>query len=95
MTLPRQIKQLLRRLNSPHFSINVSSDDVQALRKSVETSSNLLFLGLVIGSLLLSASVLNMVESEHSVLGLPVMSFIGFSIAAVLSLVAFYNYIKK
>ncbi|MCB0391664.1 MAG: AarF/ABC1/UbiB kinase family protein [Bdellovibrionales bacterium] len=94
-TLPRQIKQLLRRLNSPNFSINVSSEDVYNLKKSVETSSNLLFLGLVIGSLLLSASILNLVESASKVFGLPFLSFMGFAMAAGLSLVAFYNYIKK
>jgi len=94
-TLPRQIKQLLRRLNSPNFSINVSSPDLQGLRKSVEKSANLLFLGLVIGALLLSSAVLNLVDSTHKVLGLPVLSFVGFAMAAGLSLVAFYNYIKR
>ncbi|MCB9027243.1 MAG: phosphotransferase [Bdellovibrionaceae bacterium] len=93
--LPRQIKQLLRRLNSPNFSVKVGSDDLKGLRKSVETSSNLLFLGLIIGSLLLSASILNIVDTEPKIFGLPILSFVGFAVAAGLSLVAFYNYIKK
>ena len=89
--LPRQVKQLLRRLNSPNFSIHISSQDLKGLSKSVETSASLLFMGLIISALLLSAAVLNIVESEKTILGLPILSFLGFVMAAVLSLFAIYR----
>jgi len=56
--LPRQIKQFVRRLNSPDFAIKMQVDQLKELRRAMESSANLLFLGLVIGSLLLSASLL-------------------------------------
>jgi ubiquinone biosynthesis protein len=48
--LPRQVKQVLRRVNDPDFSLQVRSHDVEALRKSVERGSWLIFWGLILGA---------------------------------------------
>lgn len=51
--LPRQIKQVLRRLNDPDFTVRVRSDDIEALRKTIHASSWVIFMGLVISSIIL------------------------------------------
>lgn len=93
--LPRQIKQFLRRLNSPDFAVSVQILELKALRKTLETASNLIFLGLVIGSLIISSSVVYVMESKSADMAMPILSLVGYGIAGVLSLVSFYNYIKR
>lgn len=50
---PRQIKQVLRRLNDPDFSLQVRSRDVAALRKSVERAAWIISGGLILSALTL------------------------------------------
>ncbi len=86
-TLPRQLKQLLRRLNSPHFSVKVSSDEIAELKNSVDKMASLFFFGLIISSLIIAAAVFNTIASETNVLGLPITSFVCLILALVLALV--------
>src|SRR6185437_16472146 len=55
--LPRLIRQSLRKVNSPQFSMKLRISQLEDLKRSIETSSNILFLGIIIGSLILSASI--------------------------------------
>jgi len=48
-TLPRQAKYLLRRINDPDFALPVRSRDLDALRRSVDHGSWIIFWGLIIG----------------------------------------------
>ncbi len=93
--LPRQMKQMVRKVNHPDFSFRLSLNELDELKRSVETSSNIIFLGLIIGSLILSASILMFFDSGATVLHTPTHSAIGFGLAIILGMVAFYNYIKK
>ena len=52
-TLPRQLKQTLRRLNDPEFSLQVRSTDLESLRKTMERGYWLLFWGLILGAVAL------------------------------------------
>lgn len=51
--LPRQIKQVLRRLNDPDFHLQVRSHDVERLRKSVDRGAWLIFWGLIFAAIIL------------------------------------------
>lgn len=93
--LPRQIKQFVRKVNHPDFAYRHSLVELEELKRSVETSSNILFLGLIIGSLILSASLTMSLKEVPLVFNIPLVSAIGYGMAALLSTVAFYNYIKK
>lgn len=46
-TLPRQLKQVLRKLNDPDFSIQIRSQDLERLRRSMERSAWIIFFGLL------------------------------------------------
>jgi ubiquinone biosynthesis protein len=88
---PRQLHFFLRKVNSPDHSIQFEIKNLDDLRRSFEHSNNLLFLGVVIGSLILSASWLAAPHPDS----LPTLSTVGYTIAAGLGLIAFVNYIKK
>jgi ubiquinone biosynthesis protein len=52
-TLPRQIKQVLRRLNDPDFKIQVRSEEIESLRRTMETGYRLQFLGMILAAVIL------------------------------------------
>lgn len=93
--LPRQLNFLLRKLNSPDHSFKLQLPEVQDLKKSVEVSFNLIFLGVIIASLILSASLIFTHPTQNHIMGMPTMSFIGYLLAVILGMVAFVNYIRK
>jgi ubiquinone biosynthesis protein len=93
--LPRQLKQVLRRLNHPEFAFRISLVELDDIKRSIETSSNLLFLGLVIGSLNIAGAMILARGDSGPVFGMPVTAAVFLAAAFVLALLAFYNYIKK
>lgn len=92
---PRQLKQLVRKVGHPGFAFKLSLVELEELKRSVETSSNLLFLGLVIGSLIIGGSLTMPIDRGPFFLHMPLVSAICFISAGVLGLVAFRNYIRK
>ncbi|MDX9731299.1 MAG: AarF/ABC1/UbiB kinase family protein [Bdellovibrionales bacterium] len=94
-TLPRQVRQFVRRVNHPNFAFRLSLVELEEVKRSLESSSNLIFLGLVIGSLILAGSMTMFFEKGHFFLGLPVLSALFYGLAGALGLAAFRNYIKK
>jgi ubiquinone biosynthesis protein len=93
--LPRQMNFLLRKINSPDHAFKLKINDVQDLKRSVEVSFNLLFLGIIIASLILSASFVYVHDHENLVSGFPTLSMVGYLTAGFLGIIAFFNYIKK
>jgi ubiquinone biosynthesis protein len=94
--LPRQLHFLIKKLNSPDHHFKFQFVELQDLKKSFESSFNLLFLGIITASLILSGSIIfaSKPEGEY-VIGVPMLSFVLFLMAALLGLIGFYNYIKK
>ena len=94
--LPRQLKQIVRKVNHPGFAFRLSLVELEDIKRSLETSANILFLGLIIGSLILSSSVILISTNPGPLLiGFPAFSLFGFGLAWALSAVAFYTYIRK
>lgn len=93
--LPRQTKQLVRRLNHPDFAIRLSVDELEDIKRSIETSSNIVFLGFVIGALILSGSLTLFLDRGPYLFTFPAISTLSYLAAAILGLVAFRNYIRK
>ncbi len=94
-TLPRQVRQFVRRVNHPDFAFRLSLVELEEVKRTLEKSSNLMFLGLVIGSLILSGSATMFLERGHLFAGIPVLSALFFGLAGILGLLAFRNYIRK
>ena len=70
-------------------------DGVDELRRSIEVSFNLLFLGIIIAALIISSSMIYPHPSPWMMSGLPALTVIGYVLAAGLGIAAFINYIKK
>ena len=94
-TLPRQLNLIIRRFNSPSYRSKIHIDGIDELRRSVEISFNLLFLGIIIAALIIASSMIYPHPSPWMISGLPAFTVIGFVLAASLGIVAFINYIKK
>jgi ubiquinone biosynthesis protein len=88
-SLPRQMNYFIRKLNSPNFAIKMKVESFDDFKKSVELSFNLLFLGIIIGAILLSSSIIYSISED------PHLGVIGFAFAGGLGIIAFINYIKK
>lgn len=93
--LPRQLNFFLRKINSPDHTFSLKVMEIKDLKRSVESSSNLLFLGVVIGALILSSSYISVHNASSLVFGIPTMSFFGYLLATALGMIAFLNYIRK
>lgn len=102
--LPRHLYVLLRKWNSPDHSIHLHSKQLDQLKRSIESSFNLVFLGLIIGAFILSGSLILVLQPSSvattgvaapTIFGIPAMSFFQFLMALGLSGLAFFNYIRK
>ncbi len=94
-SLPRYFKQSLRRIESSEYAKKIQIQQMEDIKRSIESSSNILFLGLVIGALIIGSSIALFVKTTHFVGELPLLPAIGYGLALFLSTLAFYNYIKK
>lgn len=95
-SLPRQLSFLLRKVNSPDYSNRIDILGFEDMKKAVEVSFNLLFLGIIIAALILSGSLIYAFPGDfHRIWGLPTLSFFMYVGALLLGVVGFFNYIKK
>lgn len=93
--LPRQLNFFFRKINSPDHAFKVRIYEIKELKRSIEVSFNLLFLGVIISALILSSSFIFVHQTENHIWGIPTASFVGYVLAMVLGLIAFVNYIRK
>jgi ubiquinone biosynthesis protein len=95
-SLPRQLKQILRRISSPDFVLKAQIREIEGLQRATKHAGNTIFLGLIIASLFLSAAVLQIWETRGPTLwGQPALAMINYIVALGLCAVAFVNYLKK
>ena len=91
---PKQTRQMLRKVGSPDYKLPIEIAEMKKLRRTIETSSKLFFLGLMIGSLLIASSIALFQDtySTRFMFGLPLLSGIGFLLTLCLGLLAFHKY---
>ena len=94
-SLPRQIRQALRKWNHPEHASRIELVGLADLERSLSKSASLMFLGLVIGSLLVSGAIALHASQQATLLGFPAWPALSISFALALGLVAFYNYIRR
>lgn len=93
--LPRQLNFFLRKINSPNHAFRIKIAEMRELKLAVISSFNLLFLGVIMASLIMSASYIFVHDTANHIAGIPTVSFIGYLLAGLLGLIAFFNYIRK
>jgi ubiquinone biosynthesis protein len=94
-SLPRQIKQLIRKVNSSDFAIDMNIAQIEELKRSVETSGNLIYFGLVISALIISSAMTLTTHVGPVIYGFPVISIFGLGLSTLMALFAFYSYVRK
>lgn len=94
-TLPRQLKQILRRLSSPDFLLKVQIREIENLSATTKNAGNAIFLGFIIASLILSAAILHIWDHGPTIWGMSAIAFSNYAIAVTLGILAFVNYLKK
>jgi ubiquinone biosynthesis protein len=95
-TLPRQMKQILRRLASPEFVVKLQIRELEGLRQTNKNAANTIFLGLIIAGLILSAALLQIWEVRGPTVGvMSAFSLAHYALAFVLGIFAFVNYWKR
>ena len=94
-SLPRQMNMILRRMNTPNYKTRIHVEGIDDLKRSIEISFNLLFLGVIIAALIISSALIYPHPSAWQVAGMPGLSLIGYLVSGVLGIAAFINYIKK
>lgn len=92
---PRHLKQYLRKINSPSHSLKLQVLEMDQFQTALVKSANTVFLGLVIGGLVIASSILMVIDHGPRVFEIPVLAAMGYGIACFLGLVAFYRYIRQ
>lgn len=92
---PRHFKQYLRKINSPSYALKLELLELPQLRSTLVKSAHTIFLGLVIGGLLVSSSILMVIDHGPKIFEIPVLATIGYGLACALGVVAFYRYLRQ
>ena len=79
--LPRQLRQALRKINHPTFALKIDLLGINEVPKSIDRFGVMLYWGLIISSLIISATTMLNQSSFRSILGIPAASFIGYFLA--------------
>ena len=84
--LPRDIKEFLNRLNRNQFKIDLEHRGLDRLVTDLDRSSNRIAFAVVIGSLIVGSSLIMQTNKGPTMLGFPVLGFLGYSVAGLLGL---------
>jgi ubiquinone biosynthesis protein len=89
--LPRQLRQALRKINHPGFALKVDLLGVAQIPKAIDRFGVMLYWGLIISSLIISATNMLGQPSSRTILGLPVSSFVGYALAVFFGAWAYWK----
>jgi ubiquinone biosynthesis protein len=89
--LPRQIRQVLRKVNHPNFALKVDLQGIEQLPKAIDRFGIMLYWGLIIAALIISATTMLGQPAERTVLSLPLASFVGYGLAVFFGAWAYWK----
>lgn len=84
--LPREIKELLYRINNNNFKIDLEHRGLEKLIADLDKSSNRLSFSFIIGSLIIGSSLIMQTDSGPHLFGIPLLGLLGYTFAAALGL---------
>ncbi len=86
-TLPRHLKQIMRKVSSPDFAMRIDIQQIEELKNVGRSSAQTIFFGLVICGLLISAAIVQTIDHSDFVVGLPMIAALHYATAAVLVII--------
>jgi ubiquinone biosynthesis protein len=84
--LPRDLKELLNRINRNKFKIDLEHRGLEKLITDLDKASNRLSFSLLIAALIIGSSIVMQTDKGPLLLGFPVLGFLGYSVAGMLGL---------
>lgn len=84
--LPYELKELLLRINSNNFKIDLEHRGLERLITDLDKSSNRLSFSFLIGSLIIGSSLIMQTDTGPQLFGFPALGLLGYAIAAALGL---------
>ena len=84
--LPRDLKELLNRINRNKFKIDLEHRGLDRFIKELDKSINRLSSSLIIAALIVGSSIIMQTDKGPLLLGFPVFAFLGYTIAALIGL---------
>jgi ubiquinone biosynthesis protein len=84
VTTPKRFSTLLRRMVNNDFGVKISFTGLDRLTRDIDRSTNRLSFSIIVGSIIMSSSILTLSGAGAKVMGIPVLGTIGFVVAFVL-----------
>lgn len=85
-SFPNEVKSYLRRVNQANYTNKVEIKDLKSFESTLYSTGRMIFVGMVVGALILSGSITAIMDSSQTFYGLPLLSVILFSLAGLLCL---------
>jgi ubiquinone biosynthesis protein len=83
-TLPRDIKEIIGRINRNKFKIDLEHRGLDHFIKELDKSANRVSSSMIIAALIVGSSIVMQIDKGPKLLGFPVFAFLGYSIAAII-----------
>jgi ubiquinone biosynthesis protein len=83
-TLPRDIKEIISRVNRNKFKIDLEHRGLDHFIKELDKSANRVSSSMIIAALIIGSSIVMQIDKGPKLLGFPIFAFLGYTIAAVI-----------
>jgi len=91
LDMPRYLNLMLRRFSTGTIRIDIVDMDILMIQESMDSASDKLMLGLVVGSLVVGSSLVLRASSLTIDLGVSWIAFLGYGAAAFVGFYAIYH----
>jgi ubiquinone biosynthesis protein len=92
--LPAQLQRLARRFETDNVTFNMQHRGLDRLQEGLQTASNRIALGVIIGSLIIGSSLIVNTHLPPYLLGYPMLGIVGYVLSAVLGLYVIWDIIR-
>lgn len=94
-SLPRDIKGIIERINRNKFKIDLEHRGLDRFIADFDRSINRLSSSMILASLIIASSIMMQTEKGPTLLGLPILAFLGYTVAGLIGLWLIYAIIRS
>lgn len=94
-TLPKDIKEILNRINRDKFKIDLEHRGLDLFIKDMDRSINRLSSSMIIAALIVGSSIVMQTNKGPLLFGFPLFAFLGYSIACIIGLIWLIGIIRS
>lgn len=94
-TLPRDLKEIINRMNRNKFKIDLEHRGLERFIADFDRSINRLSSSMILAALIIASSIMMQTEKGPILFGLPILAFLGYTVAGVIGLWLVYAIIRS